>query len=79
MHARCHHHLRMPCGDAPEVPDAKNIGASAFTRHVMQIVKMLRKPFLEAFIIATSKKPQKLSSRLWHLDTWNGIFREKTF
>ncbi len=45
----------------------------------MQIVKMFFQPFLEAFIIATSKKPQKLSSCFRHLEAWNGIFREKTF
>lgn len=79
MHARWHGHLWMPCGDAPEVPDAKNIGTSAFTRRVMQIVKMLVQPFGEGFIITTSKKPQKLRSCLRHLDTGNSILREKTF
>lgn len=79
MHARWHGHLWMPCGDAPEVPDAKNIGASAFTRRVMQLVKMLFQPFGEGFIVAISKQPQKLRSCLRHLLAWNGIFREKTF
>ena len=79
MHARWHGHFRMPCGDAPEVPNAKSIRASAFTCRVMQIMKMLFQPFGEGFIVTTSKQPQKLCSRLWRLDAWNGIFREKTF
>ena len=79
MHAGGHGHFRMPCGDAPEVPNAKNIGASAFTCRVMKIVKMLFQPFGEGFIVTTSKQPQKLRSRLGQLDAWNGIFREKTF
>lgn len=45
----------------------------------MQIVKMLFQPFGEGFIVPTSKQPQKLRSRLRHLNAWNGIFREKTF
>ena len=79
MHTGRHGHLRMPRGNAPEVSDAKRVAASAFTLREVQIVKMLRKPFFEAFAFATSKKPQKLSPCLRHFNTRNGILGKKAF
>jgi hypothetical protein len=79
MHTGWHGHLRMPRGDAPEVSDAKRVVASAFTLREVQIMKMLRKPFFEAFVVATSKKPQKRRPCLRHFDTRNGILGKKAF